>query len=419
MRSAREFLDFADALRATHRASETLRVITDAAARMTVSAQATVRLLDPDSGLLLLGTREGDPMHRGGAGRFTDDARASALGWCAEHKRALIINDPLHDERFVVREGQTWMPSGIMVAPLLERDKVLGVVSVARREGWPYQEYDLDTLALIGELAAPYLQIDRLKACAEHDALTGLYNRHHLADLLPRMLERAQRRAEPLAAILLDLDHFGDINKDHGWHVGDRALCAAADVMRENARVVDTVIRAGGEEFLILLPNTSADDALAAAWRLCRKLPGASFVNKGDEVAIRGSLGAGPVHPGDTVAQLLERLGPAVRQAKIDGRDRAGRTELAGSTWERFFDHTRVDWRQVFVEPERAPDHASPSGSRYWNTDHGVYRASDHWNDAIHGCHWLLDGGAHQGDAVGYAAYADFRRNVTDAGDAA
>ena len=409
MRSAREFLDFADALRATRRADETLRVITDAAARMTVSAQATVRLLDPDSGLLLLGTREGEAMHRGGAGRFNDDADASALGWCAGHKRALTINDPERDERFVVREGQTWMPSGIMAAPLLERDTVLGVVSVARREGWPYLEHDLDTLRLLCELASPFLQIDRLRDLAEHDALTGLHNRHHLDRLFPKLLYRAQRRAEPLSAIMLDLDRFGEINKTFGWDVGDVALRTAAETIRANTRVVDTVIRAGGEEFLVLLPGTSVDEAEVLAERLRTKLVPASFERGGRSVRLSASLGVGPVLPGDNVAALLERLGRPVQLAKRCGRNRMERTQPSDATWETFFDGTRADWRRVPAPPEREPDYVSAGGSRYWDAGDGVYRAADHWNEVVGGCCWLLDGEVVSQEAVGYVPYARFK----------
>lgn len=420
MRSAREFLHMADALRSTAEPAKTLRVITDAAARMTVSTQATLRLHNPESGLLLLGDRTGDAMHTGGAGRFSSAADRSALGWCAERKDALIIDDPRNDPRFVVREGQTWMPSGLMAAPLLERDQVLGVVSVARPEGgWPYTEHDLDTLRLIAELAAPYIQIDRLTELAERDQLTGLSNRHHLAALLPRLQERAIRCGEPLSGILLDLDHFGKVNTKHGWHVGDVALQRAAAVLRENVRVVDSVVRAGGEEFLILLPSKCASEAIATAKRLCREIRTASFDATKGRVNITASLGAGPIHPGDTLAAVLERLGVAVRKAKEEGRNRAETVVVHGSTWKTFFDHTRVDWRAVHAEPDREPDYESASGSRYWNAHDGVYRASDHWKPDISGCHWLLDGGVYEQPAVGYAAYGAFRRSRADAGGAA
>lgn len=82
----------------------------------------------------------------------------------------------------------------------------------------------------------------------------------------------------------------------------------------------------------------------------------------------------------------------------------------APCTWDDFFQVTRVSWRRVDGEPDRAPDFESGEGSRYWNTGEGVYRSSDHWNGDIHGCDWLLDDAVCQEPAVGFAAYAAFQR---------
>lgn len=113
----------------------------------------------------------------------------------------------------------------------------------------------------------------RLREQATQDALTGLANRRHLNETLPSVLALALREAAPLAVVLIDLDHFKQINDTHGHPVGDQVLAAFGGLLREHLRRSDLAFRYGGEEFCLLLPRTSAGDAqhkvetLLAAWR--------------------------------------------------------------------------------------------------------------------------------------------------------
>ena len=416
MHPKNDFLTLANQLRGARDAEGALRTVAEAAIDMTGSAQATVRLLDKASGLLLVTARSGDAMHRGGAGRFQASSKKSAIGWCVEHGKPLRIDDPATDERFVKRAGQTWMPSGILAVPLLERDRAVGVLSVARREGWfPYTDHDLDTLQLIAELAAPFLQIERLVGLAETDALTLLHNRHHLEWRLPAELATAQRRGEPMGAVLLDMDHFGAINKEHGFPVGDVAIRSVADNLRDTSRGSDILCRVGGEEFLMLLPGSTAESASRFAERLRAHIEATPVEAPDVTLKLTASLGAAAVHPHDDLPAVLERLDRPLRRAKQEGRNCVRVESAPPCDWRDFFDHTRAVWQRVPAAPDRGADFESKTGSRYWNTGDGVYRASDHWNEDIHGCTWLLDGAVCQEPAVGYSAYTDMVRQRASA----
>ena len=100
-----------------------------------------------------------------------------------------------------------------------------------------------------------------------NDTLTGLYNRTWLADMLPKLVARARNQGSPLALLMVDLDNFKKFNDTHGHLIGDAALCAAANVIRDGLRPSDFAVRYGGEELLAVLPETTAERAQMVAER--------------------------------------------------------------------------------------------------------------------------------------------------------
>jgi diguanylate cyclase (GGDEF)-like protein len=105
-----------------------------------------------------------------------------------------------------------------------------------------------------------------------NDTLTGLYNRTWLADMLPKLVTRARTQGSPLALLMVDLDNFKKFNDTHGHLIGDAALCAAANVIRDGLRPSDFAVRYGGEELMAVLPETSAELARMVADRLCQQM---------------------------------------------------------------------------------------------------------------------------------------------------
>ncbi len=173
--------------------------------------------------------------------------------------------------------------------------------------------------------------LDRLHRLATHDDLTGLLNRREFDRLLTAEAERAQRFARPLALVMFDLDHFKNVNDVHGHLAGDAVLREAAACLGAELRVVDRLARFGGEEFALLLVETTPSAGLEAAQRLVaamRQKP--VLLPDGSALALTVSAGvAGLPAQAPDAARLVLAADEALYAAKRAGRDRA---VLAGSS---------------------------------------------------------------------------------------
>lgn len=165
---------------------------------------------------------------------------------------------------------------------------------------------------------------DAVAATSITDPLTQLYNRRHIDARLLEEFLRARRHNTPLALVLVDLDHLKEINDYAGHESGDAAIRVVADTLRNTIRATDLAGRYGGDEFLILLPQTSAEQALEQAERIRASLRERTQ-HKGSASAITVSIGiADLAHAeGERPASLFEAADAALYVAKEAGRDRA------------------------------------------------------------------------------------------------
>lgn len=154
------------------------------------------------------------------------------------------------------------------------------------------------------------------------DALTGLFNRRRLEEAFAHELERSRRYDHPLSLIISDIDHFKSVNDTHGHQVGDEVLVAIAGLLRCGVRAVDTVGRWGGEEFLIVCPNTDAAGAAALAEKLRAAMATAELPGIGSGTA---SFGVARVNPGEDFKEAVGRADTALYRAKVNGRNRVER----------------------------------------------------------------------------------------------
>lgn len=166
----------------------------------------------------------------------------------------------------------------------------------------------------------------RLEHMAHVDPLTGMNNRRRFLELAELEFERARRyQGKNLSMLMLDLDHFKQINDTHGHPAGDAVLRKAAQACRESLRNVDTLGRLGGEEFAALLPETAGPRALQIAKRVCRVIAGTQVaLDNKPPINVTASIGVASLSAGDTgVGTLLERADAALYEAKRAGRNRA------------------------------------------------------------------------------------------------
>ena len=162
----------------------------------------------------------------------------------------------------------------------------------------------------------------KLRDQALRDPLTGVFNRRFLAETLARETARARRDSRAYAVVILDLDHFKRVNDTHGHEAGDRVLVAAAELLRSHTREGDLVCRYGGEEFVVLMPGSSAVSAARRAelWRAALEMQRFRF--KGGDVTVTLSAGAA-CFPDDGVdgEAILRAADEALYRAKADGRN--------------------------------------------------------------------------------------------------
>ncbi len=210
------------------------------------------------------------------------------------------------------------------LAPLLK--EVIGatrvmseVTSNARHELNTLQEKVLATEAEIVKL---HLELNSASALARHDPLTNALNRKGLDEALTREIAGMQRRDTPLSLALLDIDNFKKINDRLGHETGDAALIHLVKVVREYIRPFDSLARFGGEEFVILMPDTALDEAITAMTRLQRELTKNFFLADNEKILITFSAGVAQMNDSESGADAIRRADKAMYLAKRAGKNR-------------------------------------------------------------------------------------------------
>ena len=166
--------------------------------------------------------------------------------------------------------------------------------------------------------------LEQIRQLATHDDLTGLLNRRAMLDRMQLEQRRSLRSGSPLLIAQLDIDHFKVVNDTHGHAAGDLVLQSFADTVRRNVRDTDVLARWGGEEFVLLLCDTPAADAVALMERLRQAVQAMQVpVPQGDgPITVTVSIGLARHTPADPLAGTLERADQALYAAKAGGRNR-------------------------------------------------------------------------------------------------
>lgn len=170
--------------------------------------------------------------------------------------------------------------------------------------------------------------IDALNELTIHDQLTGLYNRREMDRILDQEIERFDRYQHPFCLIMLDIDHFKSVNDNYGHPVGDQVLKWLSQILESRVRKMDRCIRYGGEEFAVILPETTKENGLIVAEWLQKNIAETPFIlnneaGNQDEISITISLGVADLLPdGGSKESLIAAADQALYQAKNQGRNR-------------------------------------------------------------------------------------------------
>jgi diguanylate cyclase (GGDEF)-like protein len=207
--------------------------------------------------------------------------------------------------------------------PLVYGGRPIGIFSVSSPEPCAFTSHDELTARLLANCSVPAIDRARLARLAVTDDLTLAYNARYLEMRLREEVERARRSSQPLSVAMLDLDHFKRVNDTFGHTRGDVVLRVVADRVRDNTRKIDVLTRRGGEEFLLILPATDKDPAMALAERV-RHAVGAEpiEVTPGTFLVQTVSIGLATLHDEESMATLVDRADMAMYEAKRLGRDK-------------------------------------------------------------------------------------------------
>jgi diguanylate cyclase (GGDEF)-like protein/PAS domain S-box-containing protein len=302
-----------------------------AAAKVLPADVVALTVLDRETGRYLLRGLIGthiDPAAVGGEIILGEGATGRAIA-----TRAIVV-DRLDRARYpkAIRAHAADESLATLAIPLMREGVVLGAILVGRAtERDPgFTELEREVLTLLGTQAALALAnahlLTEVRELSIRDHLTGLYNRRHFDAVLEHILARWTREREnrkPVAAIMFDLDRFGQFNKDHGHEAGDAVLRAFSGILQTRFRSADLVARYGGEEFVAILEGATRDQAVAAAEEVRRDLAGRR-IRGPDGLELHATVSAGCAEI-DAIAPtregLLRTADVGLFMAKRNGRN--------------------------------------------------------------------------------------------------
>ncbi len=213
--------------------------------------------------------------------------------------------------------------------PLISFGQILGVLLADSDLTSAFESNETQPLRSVADICATAIQnakyVDRVKQLAYLDGLTGIHNRRYFEMRIAEEIERARRFNQHMAIVMIDIDHFKDLNDEFGHILGDEVLRQVSSILHQQLRKIDVVCRYGGEEFVVLLSQTDAQVALRVAEKLRRTIEGWQFPGVPRSVTISAGTATCP-EDGMTRDELVKAADAGLYAAKQSGRNRVCRT---------------------------------------------------------------------------------------------
>jgi diguanylate cyclase (GGDEF)-like protein len=245
-------------------------------------------------------------------------------GWVVKEGIPLIVPDVSHDERFMARAGNkgTRRAQSLICVPVKSKERVIGVMEFAKKEGTPFTKDDLDLLVKLMDYAA--LSIERVSLyhkmaeLAITDDLTKLFNSRYLNRTIEVEIHRCERSRTSVSLIFMDIDYFKQVNDHYGHLVGSKLLVEVSQLLIRSLRSIDIVARYGGDEFVVVLPQTPPDVAAKVAERIRKAIAQNTFLKKdGHIIRITASFGVSSYpESAKTKEELLKLADEAMYRVK-------------------------------------------------------------------------------------------------------
>jgi diguanylate cyclase (GGDEF)-like protein len=305
-----------------------LRVFHDVARALTSSLdldsilgaimQQMEQFFEPESwSLLIVDEQQQNLYYAVAAGKSSGDRNLRVdmgegiAGWVAQRGEPVIVSEPGNDPRFATLDGAGFPVRSAICIPLRSRDRTLGVIELLNYRADTLTDETMAFLRVLCDYAAIAIQnvraVERIQELTITDDCTGLFNSRHLFSVTESELERSRRFNLPFSMIFIDLDHFKRVNDLHGHLAGSRLLAEIARTIKHNVRGIDSAFRYGGDEFIVLLPQTGKDAALEVTQRLLHSLRDTRYLlSEGLELQMMASFGiASYPEDGSTIQEII------------------------------------------------------------------------------------------------------------------
>jgi diguanylate cyclase (GGDEF)-like protein len=253
-------------------------------------------------------------------------------GWVAKHGEQLIVPDVEADPRFARRIDQAtkWETRSIICVPVRSKLRVLGVIQLVNVDMSRFGNQEVFFLQALGDYAAIAIEnarwVERIQELTITDDCTGLYNARHLYKTLDTEVYRSARFGYEFSVLFIDLDHFKYVNDTHGHLIGSKLLAEIGYLIKAQLRLIDFAFRYGGDEFVVVLPQTGKDSALVVAKRLQEGFRASSFCrDDGLNLNVRASIGlASYPHDARTAHDIIRQADEMMYLVKNSTRDNIG-----------------------------------------------------------------------------------------------
>jgi diguanylate cyclase (GGDEF)-like protein len=219
-------------------------------------------------------------------------------GWVAKYGEALVVPDVTKDERFASRidDMTRWKTRSILCVPLNSKNRILGVIQLINVDMSSFGNDQFMLLQALADYAAIAIDnaraVEKIQELTITDDCTGLYNARHLYDTLESEVYRSTRFGYEFSVVFLDLDRFKMVNDTHGHLIGSKLLFEIGNTIKGRLRLIDYAFRYGGDEFVVLLPQTGKAAAVTVARRMLDILRATTFhLGDGVDINIRASMG--------------------------------------------------------------------------------------------------------------------------------
>src|ERR687887_625363 len=275
------FHDVAKALTSSLDLDSILQTIMDKMAEYFRPENWSLLMVDEEKNELYFAIAVGDAAEALKNGRLK--VGEGIAGWVAKHGERLIVADVYTDPRFAKRidEMTEWETRSIICVPLRSKHRVLGVIQLVNVDMAGFKDDEVFFLQSLCDYAAIAIEnaraVEKIQELTITDDVTGLYNARHLYKTLEAEVYRSARFGYEFSVLFIDLDHFKRVNDTYGHLVGSKLLSEIGYLIKAQLRLIDFAFRYGGDEFVVLLPQTGKDQALVGAKRLRDTLRTSTF----------------------------------------------------------------------------------------------------------------------------------------------